>query len=229
MGTVELGSDDTSAGELPDPLAPAALRAPAAFDEATFAARLEQAALADEPAVAPPATETPQYIAFDELAESEPVAVPAPAVAAVAPLEPVALPEPAPIPVPVAIDAPPPFRAAAPATFRAVPAPGVTQSGCAQRTSDDIPLAPAIPAPSARRRRGGLADRMVRAAQAAHAAAQTYAAAQMTPEAGMAPAPAAAQGPRRRRPPSPPPTRCPPRSPPPSPRGPRSRTPCSAA
>jgi flagellar biosynthesis GTPase FlhF len=107
--------------------------------EATFAVRLEQAALAHP--------REPAFIAFDEVAapESEPET------------ERVGAPEPAPagpfvagplrIPVPVAIDAP--------------PVPAV------------IPPVPAVTAPPQvlKRRRGGLAERVVRAAQAARTAA----------------------------------------------------------
>ncbi len=52
--------------ELESPAAP-----PPPFDEATFAARLEQAAQAAVP-------DAPQFIAFDELAAPEPVDMPAP-------------------------------------------------------------------------------------------------------------------------------------------------------
>jgi flagellar biosynthesis GTPase FlhF len=120
-----------------------AAAAPPAFDEATFAARLEQAALAQP--------EAPAFIAFDEMAAPEPEPEPLPEPV----LDPILNPEPEPagpfvatpleIPVPVAIDTPAP---AAPAA----------------------PLAPA-PAVLKRRRRGGLAERVVRAAQAARVAA----------------------------------------------------------
>jgi flagellar biosynthesis protein FlhF len=108
-------------------------------DEATFAVRLEQAAL-EHPA-------EPAFIAFDEMAAPEPEPQP----------EPVAASEPEPagpfvavplrIPVPVAIDAP--------------PLPAMT------------PPPPAVAPPPAvlKRRRGGLAERVVRAAQAARTAA----------------------------------------------------------
>jgi flagellar biosynthesis GTPase FlhF len=138
----------------------------AAFDEATFAARLEQAALAQP--------EAPAFIAFDEMAAPEPEPQPE-AVAA-----PEAAPEPAgpfvavplEIPVPVAIDTP------------AAPAP------VAEVTPPPARAAAATPARAVlKRRRGGLAGRVVRAAQAARgAAAQVHAPA---PVVVAQPAPAA--------------------------------------
>jgi flagellar biosynthesis GTPase FlhF len=107
--------------------------------EATFAARLEHAALSHP--------REPAFIAFDEMAAPDPEAR----------TEPVVAPEPEPagpfvavplrIPVPVAIDAPP-VQAVTP-PVQAVPPPP----------------------PVLKRRRGGLAERVVRAAQAARIAA----------------------------------------------------------
>jgi flagellar biosynthesis GTPase FlhF len=112
-------------------------------DEATFAARLEQAALAQP--------EEPAFIAFDEMARSEPAARTEPTVApGPEPASPfVAVP--LRIPVPVAIDVPPVTPPVPPGTS---------------------PVPPAAPPPQVlKRRRGGLAERVIRAAQAARAAA----------------------------------------------------------